>query len=500
MIPGKKYTPEDVLDAAWRRKWLIVIPLVVITAAGLVVTRRLPSLYRSQALIQVIPPTVQDSYLRATVRTRIEDRLSSIGQQVMNRKQLETIVRDFKLYDHPNTPAPMENLIDRMSADILFDVADREVLRLGYVTGEPEVAYRVATRLTSLFIDGNQKDREDQATMARDFFQVELDEARLRLEEQEKKLEEFRTLYAGQLPSQQDANLGVLNNTQVQLQTVLESINTDRGQRNYLERQKDQASSPDAPVAIAPTSANASADPATINGGTVAEQLDAARTNLRTMELRLTPEHPDVVRMKRTIERLEKKAAADAPRTANGSARPLKSPAEAQRDNRHRELAAQIELLDRQIRNKQSEEQRLRASIDTYKDRIDASPKRESELTSLTRDYDTLAKQYSSLLQKKEDAKIAANLEKREIGERFKVIDPARQPRSPISPNRNRMLLLSLLAGLVVGCGIAAFFEYRDSSLRTDDDVAASLGLPVLATIPVLSTASGGWRRPVRPV
>jgi polysaccharide chain length determinant protein (PEP-CTERM system associated) len=494
VIPGKKYTPEDVFEAAWRRKWLIAIPFVLIAIATGLYTRRMPSLYRSQALIQVIPPTVQDNYLRATVQTRLEERLSSIGHLVMNRSQLEKIVRDFNLYNQRTSPVPIETLIDRMSRDITFNVADREVLRLGYTTGEPETAFRVAERLTSLFIDSSSRDREDQANKARDFFQTELERAKASLVEQEKKLEEFRLQYAGQLPSQQEANLGVLSNTQAQLQTIQTEINRDRDQRNYLERQRDQANNVDAPVAPTPTSTATVTDAASLAGGTVLEQLETARTSLRTMELRLTPEHPDIMAMKRTIDRLEKKAAAEAPRTANGRSRPVKSQAELQRENRNRELAASIDLIDRQIRNKQAEEQRLKATIEEYKERIDAAPRRESELTALTRDYETVQKLYTGLLQKKEDANIAANLEKREIGERFKVIDPPRQPRSPVSPNRPRLLILGMIGGLVIGAGMAAFFEYRDSSVRTDDDVAASLALPVLATIPVLD-AGRTWRK-----
>ena len=61
------------------------------------------------------------------------------------------------------------------------------------------------------------------------------------------------------------------------------------------------------------------------------------------------------------------------------------------------------------------------------------APTRESELVELTRDYATLQGLYSSLLAKKEESKIAANLERRQIGEQFKLLDPARLPERPIS-------------------------------------------------------------------
>ena len=66
------------------------------------------------------------------------------------------------------------------------------------------------------------------------------------------------------------------------------------------------------------------------------------------------------------------------------------------------------------------------------------------------RDYSTLQEQYTDLLRKSEESKIAVNLERRQIGEQFKVIDGARLPERPISPDRLRINLMGLLAGLGV--------------------------------------------------
>ena len=114
-------------------------------------------------------------------------------------------------------------------------------------------------------------------------------------------------------------------------------------------------------------------------------------------------------------------------------------------------------------------------------------PARESELIALTRDYETLQNIYTSLLSKREDSAVAANLERRQIGEQFKVLDPARVPQTPFSPNRLQLNLMGLLAGLAFGLGLAGLLEFRDTSLKTEDDVRRCLSLPVLATIPVLA-------------
>lgn len=147
-------------------------------------------------------------------------------------------------------------------------------------------------------------------------------------------------------------------------------------------------------------------------------------------------------------------------------------------------------LLEAQILGRQREEQRLKAVIGQYQARVEAAPARESELVALTRDYDTLRERYTQLLSKREDAKIAANLERRQIGEQFKVIDAARMPERPESPNRPRLYLMGLLAGIALGAGLAALLEYKDTTLRTEDDVLLTLSLPVLAMVPLVVTAA----------
>jgi hypothetical protein len=106
------------------------------------------------------------------------------------------------------------------------------------------------------------------------------------------------------------------------------------------------------------------------------------------------------------------------------------------------------------------------------------------------RDYETLQKSYESLLSRKEDSKIAANLERRQIGEQFKIIDPALEPEKPVSPKRMQLDILGAAIGLALGLGLAALLEYLDTSLKTEEDVVEALMLPVLALIPMMTNES----------
>ena len=109
-------------------------------------------------------------------------------------------------------------------------------------------------------------------------------------------------------------------------------------------------------------------------------------------------------------------------------------------------------------------------------------------MTELMRDYETLKATYTDLLRKSEDSKLAVNLERRQIGEQFKIIDGARLPEKPFSPDRPRNIGMGAVMGLGLGLALVGFLEYRDSTLKTDDDVVVSLALPVLALIPAMVT------------
>ena len=485
MLPGKVYKPEDLLQVLRRRAWVLIVPFAIVSAATAVFARLLPDQYRSDTLILVVPQRVPESYVRSTVTTRIEDRLQSIQQQILSRTRLERIIQDLDLYKEQRRTGIMEDVVEGMRRDIAIQVVKGDAFRVGFVGQEPRTVMRVTERLASLFIEENLRDREVLAEGTNQFLESQLEDARTRLLEQEKRLQEYRQQYSGQLPSQLESNLQVLQNTQLQIQGLLESLNRDGDRRLILERQiADLEETPDEPVVV----------PAgDLSSASATQQLAAARAALASLEQRLKPEHPDVLRVKRMIRELEPKADLEASQAADTPLSPSqaagRSPAAQARLKRLSDLRGELDQLKRQMTSKAAEEQRLRGVVASYTSRAEAAPKRESEMIELTRDYQTLQGMYSSLLAKKEESKMAANLERRQIGEQFKLLDPARMAERPFSPNRQRINMMGMLAGLGVGVLLIALLEFRDKSFKTDEEVISVLSLPVLAVVPVMESS-----------
>jgi polysaccharide chain length determinant protein (PEP-CTERM system associated) len=504
MIPGKSYTPEVVLDALWRRKWLVLVPFVVIAVATVAVTRRMPNRFRAETLILVVPQQIPETYVQPTVKIRLEDRLASFNQQILNRTRLEQIVREFNLYPEERKTQLMEDVIERMR---MQDIGVQTIgpggrqgsaptFRISYSGRDPRTVMKVTERLGSLFIEESLRDRSALAEGTNQFLETELQEARNRLIEQEKRLEAYRQQHAGELPSQLNSNMQAIQNIQMQLQTLSQSITQDKDRRTTVDRLLAEAEAfPPIPTPVTGRAEGSGADPSV----PAAQQLEGARAQLRALELRLKPTHPDLARMKRVVARLEEKAEAEAlEQPLSPGAGPPVSPQELQRQARLRDLTAERDALPRRIAAKEAHEVKLRESLASVQTRIAAIPARETELVELTRDYETLRQIYQGLLTKNEYARASANLERQQIGEQFRLLEPARLPERPISPNRPQIYTMGALGGLALGLGLALLLEYRDRTLRTEADLVRAFALPVLALVPTMAADQHKRRRFLR--
>lgn len=479
MLPGQTYTPEKVLRILWQRKWLIVLPLVGGLALGVAGYRMMPLQYKSETLIMVTPQQVPDDYVKSTLTATVQDRLRTVNEQIMSRSRLELVIRDFDLYPSQRQTGAMEDVVRRMTSDINVQLQpDGSTFRVSYAHADPQVAQRVTQRLADLYMQENVRDRERQALETQRFLEASLETARRSLLEQERKLQEYRQSHPGELPTQLAGNLQAIQSAQIQNQALNESMNRARERRLLIERQiADTEALPSEPVVVTQGGDNAVL--------TTSQQLEAARAQLDRFRQRYTPDHPDILDLEERVGELEAKVKEEAGRPA--SATKPRSPAEVARQKRLADLRAELDVIDLQLKSAQSDQDQIRARVGGLQAMVAAVPKRESELVELTRDYNTQQTSYTDLLKKLEDAKLSANLEQRQKGEQFQVIDPASLP---VRPANERMRLMALAgapaAGLMLGLLAVGFLEYRDTTFKSEDDVQRVLSLPVLALVPLM--------------
>jgi uncharacterized protein involved in exopolysaccharide biosynthesis len=155
------------------------------------------------------------------------------------------------------------------------------------------------------------------------------------------------------------------------------------------------------------------------------------------------------------------------------------------------------------IQERTVKQEEIQRQIKMYQARVQSSPAVEQEYKELTRDFQTALEFYNDLLKKRDQSAMATDLERRQQGEQFRVLDPANLPDKPSFPDKVLFGFGGFGGGLALGIGLAFLMELQDTSLRTERDVESLLNLPVLATVPeikpwVQKSEATSLRAPVR--
>ena len=484
---------HDYLEIGLRRKWYIIVPLVVSILISFGVCKYLPKVYRATTLILVQPQSVPENYVRPTITDTVINRLNTIGQEIMSRTRLEKVIEEFNLYKDLRKKFPMEEAVEAMRKAIEVKVQEekkertRNSFTISFEGEDPKTVMMVTNKLASLFIEENLKVRELQAGGTSEFINKELLTMEDRLKRKEQEMRVYKERNMGQLPQQLDANLRILEQLQQQLRTASEKIRAaeDRtiifqGQIEQLKRLEPRGDS--LPNQEASNTWRTREDPVT--------QLNALKRELANMQTRLKETHPDVIDLKKKIAMVESqvegksKSPQEEEKITTKNLPPPRLDSETERF--YRQLTEQYNSALLETKRLKEEEKDLKEQMNLYQRRIEDTPKREQEIVLLSRDYDLLKTNYQSLLDKNLQAQMAENLERKQKGEQFKILDPAVLPEKPIKPDRTKILLIGGLLGIVLGIGLTWFRESSDQSFRTVSDLEEYLGIPVLATIPNL--------------
>lgn len=274
---------ERVVGILTRRRWWIIGGACIIPLLVVAVAIKLPDRYVSQATLLVVQQQVSQRYVEPDSTTTVPAAVEAMKLEVLSRSRLLGIINELGLYPTgtgEERPAP-ELLVERMRKDIDIQPLettpgrnDFSAFTVAYTAPTPGVAQEVTSRLTSLFIEQNAKTRGEQAASTTKFLSDHLDAARQKLEQQEQRLQAFKTSNLGELPEQQSENLAALTDVRGRLETVAS---------NSLLVQQQQATIE-----------------STLNDNLT--HLESERASLLS---RYTPMHPQVIKKQHEIERVQ---------------------------------------------------------------------------------------------------------------------------------------------------------------------------------------------------
>jgi polysaccharide chain length determinant protein (PEP-CTERM system associated) len=482
MLGHRPLTFDDYVAIAKRQWWLLAIPAILGPIVALAITFVVTPRFVSQTLVLVEQQTVPDDYVKSVVSEDLSGRLSSMQEQILSRSRLEPIIARYNLY--ASGKSVMDDRVASARKDITVKLIQSNNRGLpgffiSFQASDPRIAQLVCGEITSLFVSQNLHSREQSAQDTTDFIREQLDAAKRSLDEQDAKLAAFQRQYFGKLPGEETSNVNMLASLNIQLDAATQSLSRMEQDKSYnemmLAQQGRAVISPDGQKVMAPQAEQLQL-----------QQLEAQEAELKT---RYTSDYPDVVAVKRKIQNLRKDMAAGSSAAGDSSTGSMVGPVESAGTQ---QLRAQIHAQEQGIAMKKREEAQIQAQIRVYQERIQSSPGVQEQYKELTRDYQTAQKFYDDLLGKMNQSRMATDLERRQQGEQFRVVDQPNLPEQPTFPKRPVFLGGGLFGGIALGLLVVGLLEYRDTTVRSELDLLAFTNLPTLAVIGRISGTTQG--------
>jgi len=464
------------LDIIRRRKAVVILVTIGFFCCAAVIARRLPDVFRSQTVILVDAQQVPSTYVQSTVSTSLQDRLSTIQQQVMSPTRLKNMIEKNGLFPDLRGKVSEDVLIQKIQKSTSVDVGGHfSSFKIAYQGDNPKEVSEIANELADTFITENTEARQAQFSSTAEFLDNELQETKGQLEAKEKQLQAIKSTNVMDLPESKQFHLEALNNLRTQLAASEDRVRLAKQDKIMLESMMNT---------------NAPTVEVDGGGGTIAthssSQIEKLESHLAELRAQYGPNFPDVRKAQADLDRLKKKEASKKTQTlATVSDEPIVPTG----NRRNPIIEAQIQKLDQEITDQTNLQGPLQQQIDFHVSKLERVPIFEQQIAGLMRDYDSLRSHYQSLLDKKLSAQMASELETRQKGERFVILDRAPIPDRPSGPNRTLIGFGGLMLGLLGGVGLAIALEMMDLSVRSEHEATELLGIPVLAGIPQMYTA-----------
>jgi uncharacterized protein involved in exopolysaccharide biosynthesis len=521
---------SDYITAFQRRRRLILLTSLGLLTGALLLAFLWPPTYKSTATILIEEQEIPSDLVRSTITSYADQRIETIKQQVMSRTTLWKVVEQFNLYQDLRKNTPAEEIVKRFVKDIEVEVISADVVdkrtqhatkatiafTVSYQNRAPEVAQKVANELTSLFLGENLKSRERQAQEATSFLQQEAENLARHIKEIDERIASFKHRAKGALPELMPLNQQLMNQAERELMDVDQQIRGLDERKTYLEGEL---------ATVKPNTPILSVTGERILDST--ERLRALRAEYAGATANLSPEHPDIMKMRQEIDALEKEAgessdadeaskrlmeartalAADSERLGPEHPDVLQTRRKVagleQEVHRLRSvprkvihqrpenpayinLQAQLNSVTSSLEALRNTRTDIKRRLQGYATRLERGPEIEPEYLVLMRDRDTSGQKYQEIRSRLLEAKVSEGLEVQRKGERFSLIDPPSLPEKPYKPNRFAIVLLGFLLAAGGGIGAGAAAEALDHSIRTPDQLVTLTQQFPLAVIPFM--------------
>ena len=492
--PAAAVDVREIFRILLRRKWLLLLPWIAAVVVGVAAAFLLKPIYFSTVTLQFERPQALTGALGGITGgiQNVDQQANLMRGQVQSSLFLRNVIiatgvkddaatRAWVLKNAHRFPGQSEDdaieafLIDYLRGNIAIKASKGDLLQVTVGDYTAERAQRFAEGLANQFVVSS-KAAQIEAVRATQEFSVEQQRVyKHKLDESESRLEAARRSSLSSAMSGSTVNAGSFTRAR----SLLDQADAElEDQRQRLKTLRDQlgpgATETDARSLGGPEVARLSAQLVTLErqlGGVMLN--DVGNDNGASLRVLLA----------RRSGELESALMENA-------ARAFPSLASDQRDLLVRYRLARADLASVEARRAY-----LSGQVGGYERQVVTTPDRDLEIQRLSQEVENNRALYNSFLQQSAAAQIAEAFENAKVSGRFLVIDPADRPRSPGKPNRLMLILLSFIAGGIIGSTTVMVVEQHDHSMRNAEEVENLLGLPVLGAIPRIAELDPSRRR-----
>jgi protein tyrosine kinase modulator len=475
---------RDYKNLLKRRNVLIITTTLVLGLGVSVFAYRIPNQYQATTSIMVDPGKVPESYVKSTATIDANQRLAILQERILSDTRLGQVADELGLYRSMKTKKTQDQIMTMMRSKITIDSTTTapparalKAFNVSFTSPSPVIAAKVSNRLASLFIEENLKVREQQVVGTADFFDGQLQKAKEDIDEKSQKLAELKAHYAAELPEAQNLHLQALTSAQLASREEADATSRAEQQKVYLESL----------LATSPNVVDLDSSGTTANTG-LEQQLEKAQGELDQLRSHYGPSYPDVLSKQADIHTLQEKIKQLGEQgKADATSKKHNNPA----------IESQIAQADEQIRKHEARQAELASQIKFHVAAIGGVPEVQEQVSAATNDVAVASDRYKRLEDRKFGADMFSDVEARQQGERFVLLEPAQPPEQPVTPNRALIDSIGIGAGLVLSLVIVLILELLDPAVKTEREIRERLKVPVFGEIPAFTTSSANQRRRV---
>ena len=465
----------QILYGAWRQRYVIVIPMLILPVVGLLVANLTPKKYDSHTSMLIQETAKMNPFLEdIAVSTMLKDRINALKTLLHSRHVLYSVAEELELIDSSMSSIEQEQIINDLSQRLMVTQLGKDFLKISLTSNTPERMEETLKSVSEHFIAQLLAPERSSIEDSSNFLAIHIEKRREALDDAEQALALYRNDNIESTPEIQSQSL---NRLAALKQSLSEKEAEMAGVKKSLGSMDQQLSRTNPVI------------------GKIEDQIIDIRSELTLLQAKYTNKHSAVQAKLRELDRLEseRKTLLEM-KQPNMNSDQLWDIASSNTFNDISELQPllvtqlhSLQLVRARFESLKEETKSLRTMIFELENKANNFGQNAKEMYRLQRDVQIKRQLYDELVERYEMAQLTGSLGVFEQNKRVKIIDLPYTPSIPSNMPSFIFVIAGLIAGIGFGVGLAILFELFDSSVKGSAQVEQVLGIPVITVIPKMN-------------